>query len=279
MLVNAVIKTANIICLNTTKVILVPNIQLPNHVCEQAEEMIKNIKDTPTQQLKTVADILQLQPGTLFSLNARVIEVEDAQQVTTRWGTQTKVRNGLIADHTGTLAFAFWRNLAEFPLQTGSTIQITNAILGETHGGLPKVTGSRHTKVELVADDLIQTVKEDIPSSTYGSIEGISHLHTYPCCAKPECYFKKLKDNKCPSCVETYTEPELGVVCSALVQVNDEYQEITLFRQQILEFLRNTEIDLNSSTLEEDIVDILPVKVSFSKKTDNTVSHFRKIDK
>jgi len=68
--------------------------------------------------------------------------------VTTQWNTTVDVRNGKIAD-TAAIHFAFWRNLADFPLKEDAVIKINNGQMSKTTSNLPKITGGRYTTIEV----------------------------------------------------------------------------------------------------------------------------------
>ena len=65
------------------------------------------------------------------------------------WNSQADVRNGICADETAAIYFAFWRHLASFPLQQDDCIFIRNAILSKTTDGSPKITSQSATKIEV----------------------------------------------------------------------------------------------------------------------------------
>jgi len=69
--------------------------------------------------------------------------------VTTQWNTTVDVRNGKIADDTAAIHFAFWRNLADFPLKEGAVIKINKGQMSNTTSNLPKITGGRYTTIEV----------------------------------------------------------------------------------------------------------------------------------
>ena len=69
------------------------------------------------------------------------LQVEEKTTVKTRWNTDIDVRNGVISDETGSLQFAFWRQLVQFPLNAGQVMKITNGIMSKTTNNSPNVTG------------------------------------------------------------------------------------------------------------------------------------------
>ena len=64
-------------------------------------------------------------------------------------GKTLEVRNGIISDETGHIAFAFWRDLATYPFVLGGAVQISNGKIGRTTAGEPKITSSNSTKIEV----------------------------------------------------------------------------------------------------------------------------------
>ncbi|CAC5381643.1 PIF1 [Mytilus coruscus] len=80
--------------------------------------------------------------------------LEKKINVTTQWNSTVDVRNGKIADNTAAIDFAFWRNLADFPLKEGEVIKITNGQMSKTSSNLPKITGGRYTAIEV--EELLQ---------------------------------------------------------------------------------------------------------------------------
>lgn len=67
----------------------------------------------------------------------------------TVWNSTVDVRNGKLADDTATINFAFWRNLANFPLVVGNVVKANNGQMSKRTTNCPKITGGRFTTLEV----------------------------------------------------------------------------------------------------------------------------------
>lgn len=76
-------------------------------------------------------------------------QVDEMQTVQTTYG-ETNVRNGICADETQSIPFAFWRKLASVNIADGDCIKIINAVVSKTTDGQPKLSGNQRTAIEVV---------------------------------------------------------------------------------------------------------------------------------
>lgn len=84
-----------------------------------------------------------------FQIDSFLFQAEESQTVTTHYGAETDVRNGVVADHTAAIPFAFWRSLARLPFSTDDCLKISGGIVSKTTDELPKLSGNRQTVVEV----------------------------------------------------------------------------------------------------------------------------------
>ena len=85
-----------------------------------------------------------------FQINIFLFQAEESQTVKTHYGSETDVRNGIIADHTAAIPFAFWRSLAGLPFSTDDCLKISGGIVSKTTDELPKISGNQQTVVEVI---------------------------------------------------------------------------------------------------------------------------------
>ncbi|XP_052079689.1 uncharacterized protein LOC127717869 [Mytilus californianus] len=146
MLLNIIGKTQEIVATGDSKIIMIPNVRVSEEIISSALTT-QNI--TTAKTITSIEQLLEEKEGTVFNIIGKVIELEKKINVTTQWNSTVDVRNGKIADNTAAIDFAFWRNLADFPLKEGEVIKITNGQMSKTSSNLPKITGGRYTAIEV----------------------------------------------------------------------------------------------------------------------------------
>ncbi|CAC5405281.1 unnamed protein product [Mytilus coruscus] len=90
---------------------------------------------------------------------------------------------------------------------------------------------------------------------------------------------KKNGKNICPTCSEANDEQNnnTSVVCSVLINKDDEFKELTLFTPQVEELLQEP-ISPEKKQVENNLLSCIPMKIKYieSPKKDSTVSKIKR---
>lgn len=90
--------------------------------------------------------ISDLRPGRVATFEATVVKLEPVREVAQRDGRPKKVRNGLLKDGTGEIAFVLWGDEVELVAE-GETVRIIEGWVKD-YKGRPQVSLGRTGKVE-----------------------------------------------------------------------------------------------------------------------------------
>ncbi|MBU3896489.1 MAG: hypothetical protein KJ697_00970 [Nanoarchaeota archaeon] len=77
--------------------------------------------------------IKDLVTNTNVNLTAKVKEIEDVKQITTKFGTQTSLTVAVLEDDTGTVKLNLWGAQSE-GIEDDQTLEITNGFVKEFRG-------------------------------------------------------------------------------------------------------------------------------------------------
>ena len=69
------------------------------------------------------------------NLTAKVVEISEPRQVTTKFGTQTTLTNATLEDETGKITLTLW-GLQSDNIAEGIDVEITNGFVKEFRGNL-----------------------------------------------------------------------------------------------------------------------------------------------
>ena len=122
------------------------------------------------------------------------------------------------------------------------------------------------------------------PPQEMADILGVERTSVYRKCLNKPCFGCKMVDEKCPKCSSTTFAPSLGVVCRILTQQGDDFDSLTLFREQVDTILSSSSVSLDecvdAEAVENAVISCLPVRVSFvpSPKKDKTVSSLKLVE-
>lgn len=88
---------------------------------------------------------------------------------------------------------------------------------------------------------------------------------------------KKIVNNICPSCLKESQCDITSVVCSIVINQDDDFKELTLFTPQV-ELLQKL-ISPEKKEIEESILSCIPIHIQFieSPRKDNTISKLKTI--
>lgn len=122
----------------------------------------------------------------------------------------------------------------------------------------------------------MQDTCEDAFSKT-GEVVGITSCETYKSCSNKRCYKKKTVNNICPSCSKESQCDITSVVCSVVINQDDDFKELTLFTPQVEELIQKP-ISPETKEIEESILSCIPIHIKFieSPKKDNTISKLKR---
>lgn len=106
------------------------------------------------------------------------------------YGRETLVRNVTVADATGSLGLALWRDLALLEAKVGQTLEVTHCVLKRDRNGTKSLQTTQHTVIQVLYHTAISTtiVKCVIDSYYRFEIETDSHYrfeietHSYKYC-------------------------------------------------------------------------------------------------
>jgi ssDNA-binding replication factor A large subunit len=90
--------------------------------------------------------ISDLRPSRLATLEATVIQLEPAREISTRQGGTTRVRNGRLKDGTGEIAFVLWGDEVELVAE-GDRIRIVEGWVKD-YQGRPQISLGRSGRLE-----------------------------------------------------------------------------------------------------------------------------------
>lgn len=90
--------------------------------------------------------ISDLRPSRVATVEATVLALEPAREVSTRDGGKTKVRNGKLKDGTGEIALVLWGAEVEM-VQEGDHIRIVEGWVKD-YQGRPQISLGRNGKLE-----------------------------------------------------------------------------------------------------------------------------------
>ncbi len=90
--------------------------------------------------------ISDLRPSRVATLEATVVQLEAAREITTRDGAKQKVRNGRLKDGTGEIALVLWGAEVDQVAQ-GDRIRIVEGWVKE-YQGRPQISLGRRGKIE-----------------------------------------------------------------------------------------------------------------------------------
>ncbi|CAC5393356.1 unnamed protein product [Mytilus coruscus] len=267
MLLNIIGKTQKIVATGDSKIIMIPNVRVSEEIISSALTT-KNI--TTAKTITSIEQLLEEKEGTVFNIIGKVIELERKINVTTQWNSTVDVRNGKIADNTAAIDFAFLAKFIDFPLKEGEVIKITNGQMSKQVPTCQKITGGRYTAIEILPTEMISDVvtvtHEDLFSET-AEIIGIASLETYKSCNNKRCYKKKLVNKICPTCSQANDEQNnnTSVVCSVLINKDEEFKELTLFTPQVEELLQEP-ISPEKKQIENNLLSCIPMKIKYIEK-------------
>ncbi|KAH3734852.1 hypothetical protein DPMN_041302 [Dreissena polymorpha] len=230
-----------------------------------------------------IGDIYDLPQGTFVIVRGKIVQLDDVQSVLTSYGAQTEVRNRIVSDETASIPFALWRQLASSPLSVNDNVKIYNAVVSKTTNGEPKLSGNQKTTIEFLAPDAIPVTKGSSSYEEQGEVVGFSDISVYKSCSRQPCHEKKLVQNKCPKCLTNYDDEsnKLSMSCSIGLLQEENITTVTIFTPQIRQLIEDLHLEeKNNSILEERMLNILPIKVGFTRsprKDSNTLSLLKKL--
>jgi len=95
-------------------------------------------------------NISELKPGMKrVSLTAKVVQISDAREVTTKFGEASKVATATIQDDSGTISMALWNENIE-KVKVNDTIQVENGYV-TTFRGETQLNVGRYGKITVVS--------------------------------------------------------------------------------------------------------------------------------
>ncbi|EQD28507.1 SOSS complex subunit B1 [mine drainage metagenome] len=90
--------------------------------------------------------ISDLRPSRVATIEAEVVQLEEAREVPTRDGGKRKVRNGRLKDGTGEIALVLWGSEVDL-VQQGERVRITEGWVKD-YQGRPQISLGRSGKLE-----------------------------------------------------------------------------------------------------------------------------------
>ncbi len=90
--------------------------------------------------------ISDLRPSRVATIEATVIQLEPAREITTRDGGKTRVRNGRLKDGTGEITLVLWGNEVD-AVEQGERVRITEGWVKD-YQGRPQISLGRLGKLE-----------------------------------------------------------------------------------------------------------------------------------
>ena len=140
------------------------------------------------------------------------------------------------------------------------------------------------TVLQILPKDTVPVVKGTYRHEEEGEVVAVSNINIYSSCKRSACYNKKLNNNVCPKCNTKYPdgEEEHAIICSIGIQQNNDLSMVTLFTPQVKTLMRQTDAieQKDSSRIEKELLDALPVKIGFTRspvKDTNTLAKLKRL--